>query len=273
MFVRVAFVFVCAAISSVSATIANAAPSTDLVFCSRLPERSERLACYDAAARIAEARTGATPTAPRPVAVRGATASVTAAAVSAREAHAREIVPTKPNPFQGYYAALGGSYGRSGVRSWSLFPTNPSYGGGGVAGDIHPRGPSVTGVVGYNLAFGQWLAGFEIVARWGDEKGQGQAFNNASASSTLNGSYRYRNDLGGHVAARLGFTMEETLIFGKVGIGWTRIVETYSYNISPLTDSVSTTTTTWTPSVVFGLGIEHNFGRAFARLTAEIEAI
>src|SRR4051812_30628849 len=89
--------------------------SSDLLFCSKQASPRERISCYDAAARIA-ANVGPSRiirSAPTPAALISAPAADTAAPPVYTSAAER-------NPFQGVYAAIGGSYGFSSPRSVGL---------------------------------------------------------------------------------------------------------------------------------------------------------
>src|SRR3954468_24789264 len=87
------------AIGLTAAGAANAEVSDDLKFCGSLKSGAERLACYDAAARIAS----------KPAAARTVTRTAPADAqpAIATKAPVLEPLPAR-NPFDGYYAAIGG---------------------------------------------------------------------------------------------------------------------------------------------------------------------
>lgn len=85
-----------------------AAPSADLVFCSKLSDKAERLACFDAAARIADRVSRDELNRSNP---RRATANPSPAATNAY-AKSANIGPTSQRTaFDGFYAAVGGSWG------------------------------------------------------------------------------------------------------------------------------------------------------------------
>jgi hypothetical protein len=269
---------------------ANAEVSDDLKFCGDLKSRAERLACYDAAARIASR-----PAPVRPVAARVAPLDAHAAVP------AKAAVPAEPlllrNPFDGYYAAIGGGYGAGTRRDASLqgrftsgfqdqlsLPTTA-----GASGDF---------AVGRNIALGWGLVGLELDGRLGGEGGSSTAVSSpeffTAASGTAVSSYKYRNDAAFHAAVRVGAVFDDLMIFAKAGIGATRIRETFTSDErgislficperSPLNGCYapgiappglnSTQVTSWLPSAIFGLGVEKNWGPVFGRLGADFEAV
>src|SRR5262245_47935910 len=86
---------------------ATAEVSADLVFCSRLKDTRERIACYDAAARIAE-RGAARST----VSGRSGAAPALAPIDSYAANFPLKATPVPPQRgFQGAYGAIGGTYG------------------------------------------------------------------------------------------------------------------------------------------------------------------
>jgi hypothetical protein len=286
---RIAIGIVCAAVVC-SSTATFAAPSSDLVFCSKLPDKNERMACYDAAARIAETRISkrASATAAPPRATAPAI-DVAADAYAAKNAIQVTPVVEKRRSFHGAYAAIGGSYGWSDNRTASseyfrYFESVPPGFGIHVASTspVHTTfaaGASAIAAVGYNLAFDRWLVGVELDGRWGNEEAK-----KASGTTALliefgtqlpsTHTYHYKNEAGFHISGRIGATFADTLIFGKLGIGASHIVETYSFSLTPSGGLfTSARSSAWAPSMIFGAGLEQNFGVAFARVSAELEAI
>jgi hypothetical protein len=249
--------------------------SDDLKFCGALKSGAERLACYDAAARIASR-----PAQSRPVA-RIAPLDAQAAAPSKAPA----LAPVR-NPFDGYYAAIGGGYGVgsgrdaiiSGPFTISSIPITSI------------SGPNASVVAGRNIAIGWGIVGVEVDARWSRERG-------ASAASPTSSflylgapllSYSYNNDAGIHASIRVGATFDDLLIFAKAGLGANRINESFTAderNVRQCFAGLSicgvlgtqgslnaVQTTSWLPSAVFGVGVEKNWGPVFARLNADLEA-
>jgi hypothetical protein len=248
---------------------AQAAVSDDLVFCSKLTSPRERIACYDAAARIAAASTK--PSAParelvsRPVA----------------DAPAASFRPVKQGSFEGFYAAIGGGYGVSGPRAATITANifNPA-----LNDSVYPNGWVASGSVGYNIVFDRWLVGLELDGRIGNERAQTEQTNVAPGgfvTGTEFMSYGIKNDAGVHLSARLGAIFGDTLIFTKAGVGASHITETAIDDSRAaafclgacLSGTLRTTSkTAWVPSYLFGVGLEQNFGSLFVRTQAELEA-
>jgi opacity protein-like surface antigen len=289
----------CAMLFSVGAV--SAQPSEDLVFCSKLQDSRERIACYDAAARIA-ARRNARPApvaAPRPSIV--APAHAPQDAMAAAPAFTDPTLPLR-SPFDGLYVAGGGSYGVSTSRSFNIRNEVAPFTNSFFLGQsTFPSGGSLFGVAGYNLTMGSLLLGIEASGRWGNEAAEitlpqsASAFGNVFGTSSM--TYRLENDVGAHLAIRLGGFIDNTLVFGTIGVGVTRLAETFNVDNTnafvcsaftlPVPPSFtqnciqfqfggtgSFTSEKWIPSLVLGAGIEQNiFGRFFVRLSAEAETI
>jgi hypothetical protein len=155
--------------------------------------------------------------------------------------------------------------------------------------------------MGYNVQLGQFLTGIEIAGRLGSENFN-RSFGPDAArfSSTypdlggrLTASYQYRSDAGINVAARAGVTFGDTLIFTKVGLGMARTEDRFRWEgrgiyctrtefvsgrgevctESASVPSAEISLARWSPSLLAGLGIEHNIGRLFVRGSAEMEGI
>ena len=145
---------------------ANAEVSDDLKFCGDLKSRAERLACYDAAARIA-----ARPAPVRPVVAR--VAPLDAHASVPVKAAVLEPLPAK-NPFDGYYVAAGGGYGIGTGRDASIAGNYTQ----GFLRDMslaNTGGASANFVAGRNIAVGWGVLGIEIDGRLGGEGGSSSA--------------------------------------------------------------------------------------------------
>jgi hypothetical protein len=255
---------------------AHAEVSDDLKFCGGLKSGAERLACYDAAARIA-ARTAPS----RPVA---RAAPMEAQAAVPVKAAALDDPLLGRNPFDGYYAAVGGGYGLISGRSvFNGIDPFDSAGGG-----------FVSAIAGRNIGFNWGIVGIEIDGRWlGETKNVSRAIltGNLDTGIGLN-SYQYQNDLGAHAALRVGFTYGDTLIFAKGGAGVARVTEKFSNDTSGIhfcdpalvpiflipfcSSRVGTLdvakATTWVPSAIVGIGVEQNWGPIFGRLGVDFEA-
>src|SRR5256885_10759584 len=123
----------------------RAEPSADLVFCSKMPSARERISCYDAAARIA------------------ATSRQPTIAVAPVAAKSPSLAPEGPAVvidvprFQGFYAALGGSYGLGAPFNFSVFDTLQFF-----QGTASPHGASFVGSLGYNLQISHAVVGVEF---------------------------------------------------------------------------------------------------------------
>lgn len=277
----------------ISASPALAEVSADLKFCGGLKSSAERLACYDAAARIASV----TKPQPRSVVVQQEPAPVI-------EAMAYDHGPVSARPvtrsnFDGLYAAIGGGYGASTGRTFDVsgpfsYRTN-FWGYGDKLGTMD--GPSGKFTVGGNIANGWGLVGLEFQGRFfGEGADLGKQFT-AHGYYGVTGlatySYKYRNDAGLHTAIRAGVIAGDTLIFAKLGVGASRVTETFTADERGLSvtycsnsryyyyDCVfpgttppgyaSTKVSTWLPSAVIGLGVEQNWGRLFGSMGAEFE--
>jgi hypothetical protein len=261
---------------------ANAEVSDDLKFCGSLKSGAERLACYDAAARIASR-----PAAARPVA-RATPLDAHAAAPTKAPAFALEPVR---NPFDSYYVAIGGGYG-VGTRRDASLSGNFTSGFPDAMSLPTTAGASADFAVGRNLVFGWGMVGLELDGRFGGEGGGSTAaslpFLSATSGAAIS-SYKYRNDAGVHAAIRTGVVFDDLLIFGKAGLGASRIRENFTSDergilvtvcpapgpcfFNPTTPGLnSIVIASWLPSAIFGLGVEKNWGSVFGRFGADFEA-
>jgi hypothetical protein len=255
---------------------AGAEVSDDLKFCGALKSGAERLACYDAAARIASR-----PTVARPA---RAASPVDAQAAIPAKAPPPEPLPAR-NPFDGYYVAIGGGYGVASGRD--VFVTGTTF--------DSAKGGSVNVVAGRNIGFDWGIVGIEVDGRWLGETATSSATILPSffldSGSGLAG-YRYQGDLAAHAALRVGVNYGDSMVFAKAGIGVSRITETFvsdttgihycdpalfpifGFSCSPshFGGINSAKITTWVPSAIFGLGVEQNWGPLFGRLGVDFEA-
>jgi len=271
--------------ASVAASLplaAQAAVSDDLVFCSKLTSPRERIACYDAAARIAATAGGRN---------RGAAAP---AMVSAPAAAPYKAPPQEKTPFHGAYVSIGGAYGLGSPVNLSTFDgIQQIY---SVTGS--PHGPSVVGSVGYNIQFGHLVTGLELSGRYGRER-----FSDTGPVVSVNGgefgligtsspSSGFNVDSSVHAAIRAGLAFGDTLAFVKAGAGMAHanefarsdvkgtrcdfsifVVDRFVCGQRGTLASIVNENNAWLPSVLFGLGIEHNFGPVFGRIEVEAEGI
>jgi hypothetical protein len=253
------------------------AASGDLVFCSKLPDKTERIHCYDAAARIAESAKVA------PRAIRSTPQSTPPTDAMARAGSA--VVQKAPaivelNRFAGWHGAIGGSYGIA--SSHNAFVN-------GLVSSLHqavnPSGAAVVGSIGYNVPHGSWIFGIELAGRWGGEEDSLQrsilipAFATGFGDLQTYQQYQYKNEGGVQLAGRVGMSFADTMLFAKLGVGAARLTHQFVLNQTPQTPlqfsllplASWASTAIWTPTYVAGLGIEQNFGRVFIRLSGEME--
>jgi hypothetical protein len=260
---------------------ASAEVSEDLKFCGARKSAPERLACFEAVTR------GASKSAPvrsvaraEPLDARGALPV---------KAAVPERLPAR-NPFDGYYAAIGGGYGVatgrdianvSGLSTEAFFSSTSMH------------GPNARLIAGRNLAIGWGVIGFEFSGRWSGEKFEDTERALSPFGAVLNmpgtGSYSYLNDVGLHASIRAGATFDDVMIFGKVGLGATRITETFTSNeigvqrcvlfdfsgcasFSPPGSLMRIQASSWLPSALFGIGVEKNLGSFFGRIGVDFEA-
>jgi hypothetical protein len=240
------------------------------------------------------------------------TAALTAAPALAADWEPAPLAspPTAANPFLGGYAAIGGAYG---VGSPRTFSATSAFGGlgsdPGFFGNASPAGWSGVAVAGVNMTFGPALVGIELDGRAGEENfsSEGVRANNSGLTPAGAIFYRYNfsNDAGVHLSGRLGAVFGDTLIFGKLGAGASRIKDGFAvdqraafrcsfstfvpsvFDPATLTFSPSFTVcnapltggagsfvqTRWVPSLVLGVGAERNFGALFARGAVEAEML
>ncbi|MDB5550648.1 MAG: hypothetical protein JWL86_632 [Rhizobium sp.] len=274
---------VIAALAAIFPCTANAGASEDLTFCGGLKSGHERLACFDAAARIAARPALAKKDAPLPSpAVYDAQAAIPA----------RPPIgpPTGVSQFAGFYAAIGGGYGVGSGRGAFV---NSGFGTASFYGD-NSQGGHIAAAVGGNIVTSSGLlVGLEFDGRYEGERG----YPTGQTTSFLGGnapaaSYEFRSDAAVHAAIRVGSTFDDLLIFAKAGIGAVRFKEALSYDERPINvplcgggsfypclpvGSVLTAgsfqSATWLPSAIFGVGAEKNWGPIFGRVGAEFEAV
>jgi hypothetical protein len=266
-----------------SALPAFAEVSEDLKFCGSLKSGAERLACYDAAARIATKPMQTRPTA--------RAAPLDAQAAVPLKATALDPLPAR-NPFGGYYAAIGGGYGLATGRDFANVSGTVTQ---AFFNPTSTQGPNASIVAGRNIAIGWGVIGGEISGRWSGEKFQDRQQAGSFCCSVVNmpglSTYTYRNDAGIHASIRAGVALDDTFVFAKAGVGATRVSETFTIDergvqrclafdffgnctsFGPPSSSFSHLhAVSWLPSVLFGLGVEKNWGAFFARLSADFEA-
>jgi hypothetical protein len=261
---------------------ALAGVSDDLVFCSKLTSPRERISCYDAAARIAaNIMPARQPTQAGAVIVSSPVAGTPVKAL-----------PLERTPFHGAYATIGGAYGLG--APVTLFTNDQIQ---GFSATEAPHGPSLIGSLGYNIQIGYLVTGLELSGRYGRE-GFSKTGPLASANfstgpiGTSLPSVSYNVDASVHAAIRAGLAFGNTLMFVKAGAGIAHVNQVTRSDLTgtrcdaigfvggnivctqrtPLV-SIVNENRAWAPSVLFGVGIEHNFGPIFARIETEAEAV
>jgi hypothetical protein len=256
-------------------SISVAQVSDDLVFCSKLADKAERIACYDAAARIAATRLRQTPKpsihhVPPPV-----TAAYAAAHVPRLQA--------EPIPFTGFYIAGGATAAVSEPRGVFLVTPPPDV--EIFSATENPHGFSGLVAGGYNIQLGSFVTGLELRGRFGPERATSGGQLTSPATATFDVSHEFNVDAAAHLAARFGVAFGPTLIFGYFGVGAAHTFESSQIVGSGVlcTNFLCTTTapagssftevSQWQPSLLFGTGLEHNFGPVFGRFFGEAEGI
>jgi opacity protein-like surface antigen len=267
---------------------ASADVSEDLKFCGGRKSAPERLACFEAVTRGAS-KHGPTPPAARAVAPQDALAAIPT------KAPPLDPLPAR-NPFDGYYAAIGGGYGIGTKRDASA-RGNYTFGSGDLSLPA-TEGASIDLVVGRNIPLGWGLVGIEIDGRFGGDRGSSiiPSFPDFRSSAVGTGtlSYKYRNDAAVHAGIRAGVVFDDLLIFAKGGVGANRIRESFTADergvsificptLSPFNSCFSpgaptpglnsVQTISWLPSAILGLGVEKTWGPVFGRLGADFEAV
>jgi hypothetical protein len=215
--------------------------------------------------------------------------------------YAPPVAPPLPE-FGGFYAAVGAGYGVSTWRNYFMrefldireINFNRT---GEASGQVTPQGWFGTSMIGYNIQYGWLLGGLELTGRWGKEGADGPTSRSTFVTTAgfvgnVDHSYQFRSDSGVSLAARAGVVLGQTLLFGKLGLGVAHaddrfffhgsgsacVVEQFIGNklvctaAAPM-GSASLTIARWSPSVVAGVGMEHNIGRFFLRVGAELEGI
>jgi len=178
-------------------------------------------------------------------------------------AAARETVA--PLPFAGFYAAIGGSYGHTQSREFyfaDIFKL--------TRGELTASGASAIGALGYNIQSGDLVIGVELAGRFGRESGTFSEFVPSFVPNTRTFAYNY--DASVHGFLRAGLASGDTLVFARAGAGLTHYTETLQTTGGGF-GPVLISTDEWLPSLIFGLGIEQNFGRAFVRAGVDAEGV
>lgn len=220
--------------------VAQAEISEDLKFCANLKISRERLACYDAAARV-ENRTTSKAETTQPVVVK-------ALPLQSKAALSR---------FDRAYVAITGGYDFAQSKPNSV---------AGLANTTQfdaINGPKIGGVVGYNATTGALLLGFEARAQYsfGDSH-----ISNAAFGGTF--TAKAQRPLSADVSTRAGLIFGDWLTYARVGAGAEQAKSTFT---AVLPGSVSNTV--WAsarPTVVLAAGVERNFADFFARVEAEM---
>jgi hypothetical protein len=204
--------------------------------------------------------------------------------------------PPMIEQFSGFYAAGGAGYGVSVQRSFQMSAFSCCGSANGISGQVAPQGWGGTVVSGYNIQYGAFLGGIELAGRWGREGADGLPARQSLVSfgnvASVDYSYQFRSDTGVNLAARAGLVFGRTLVFTKLGFGVAHAEDRFSFqgsgpvcvtisfingqNVCTATvplGSAAFTIGRWSPSIVAGVGLEHNIGRFFVRAGAELEGI
>lgn len=284
---------------------ARAEISQDLKFCAGLKISKERLACYDAAARI-EGR--------KDLQVeRAGTAVMPRTATSNAMAYAPPPVATRSR-FDGAYVGVTGGWDiaattlRDPTYSLYYFPEIPS---DAIAG------AKVGLVGGYNVTIdrmlvgmeGRWQHNYSVATASNGYSSAGQTppfvtYNSINSFTVLDSSInttRLSHPDQLDFSVRAGILFGDLMVFGKVGAGIesTKMTYTadrrqavdcvspiiqpvtmYGYTNSQVTGCAATANGTITsssrnsinPVAIFGGGVEYNYGNVFARIEAEMIA-
>lgn len=303
-------VFAASAAVLLCAGPARADISADLKFCAGLKVGKERLACYDAAARIEKHNS------PK-VAARISPPAVASNAM----AYAPSLSPQKSR-FEGAYAGLTAGYEipMTAARSGWTYNVPPD----------SLSGPKIGAVAGYNVTNDRFLAGIELRGQYLNSKNSaadlyeygspalprligGCSMGCGLGSGTmawpgpinLNTSQLQRLEIDrrwqADISVRGGVVVQDWLVFAKAGLGAEETRTRYTMDQSGTKTCVNptvtaeqdgqitnyfatgcgsilsgpvTVSTTWqlTPIAIFGLGVERNFGDYFARAEAEMTA-
>jgi opacity protein-like surface antigen len=175
-----------------------------------------------------------------------------ACALASQQGHAADRVAARPSlapawSWNGLYVGghLGGAWG---VKNWSSDPTGyfsglgafPNYGtaGGSIGG----------GQVGFNYQSGSIVLGLEADASWASVDGTTRcAFAYFICSSRVNSL--------GTLAARIGVTLDRTLLYAKAGAAWAH--DKYHMNSFEFIDVLDGSQTRW--GWMGGGGLEYAF--------------
>jgi opacity protein-like surface antigen len=194
--------------------------------------------------------------------------------------------------------AAGASYGAAGSRQYTIADELLAFDGFGGSlisrGDASVQGLSGTAAAGFNMTFGPLLIGLELDGRWGDERAATTKAVDDAFTPNIGASiqtYEIKSDAAVHLSGRIGATIDQTLVYGKIGFGLAHISERFTaddtglFVCSPNANLFPCTTNrifggagtvvseNWVPSFVGGVGLEQNWGRFFVRLGAEAEAV
>jgi opacity protein-like surface antigen len=197
--------------------------------------------------------------------------------------------PVQYPQFSGFYAAGGGGFGVSTWRNYSMsefYSSDCCFASGNASGQVAPQGWLGTAAAGYNMQYGSWLGGLELSGRWGEEGAERHVRsiilrNGAPQPGAVDHNYQFRSDAGVSLAVRAGIVLDRTLIFGKLGVGIAHAEDRFSFqgsgivcipSCSPI-GSAELSVARWSPSLVAGVGLEHNIGRLFLRVGADLEGI
>ncbi|MGD9920905.1 MAG: hypothetical protein AB7V13_05595 [Pseudorhodoplanes sp.] len=280
----------CAAVATVflMSLPAGAAISEDLVFCSKLTAPKERLACYDAAARIERLSASGQKRANAPSRLLPPPSAEGFASVERPDLHSSN--------FSGAYVFGYGGYAPS-LNSIEYGHLNLTTFGAGL---------------GYNHVDGKFLIGIE--ARGANSFGRNVTQIEASdvispfpivvSPGTAEPVVGYKRisdrkfsaGVGGDISMRFGLIDDDWLFYGKIGAGLQDMVLAYDWTDGPyvcinparqpgspeiiigcgeIRDDSVKRHSAWSgiaTYLVAGIGVERNYGQLFARLEGEVKS-
>ncbi|WP_170181943.1 hypothetical protein [Phreatobacter stygius] len=216
-------------------------------------------------------------------------------------------VATASRGVAGGYVAGGLGYGSAPPRAFSIIDgyacpgtTLPyigpvTYGGGsGCATNVAMSGVTAHAILGWNLSGGEgWVSGIEARGRLGREGGTGRLGGTANVTmpgvpaylNSASGAYKASLDGGLALSLRYGYAVSGFLPFVRIGLGAARLTEAVDFNATGAKictivppgcttgGTIASSKSSWLPSAVIGAGLEIPFGRFFARVDAEAEAV
>jgi hypothetical protein len=179
-------------------------------------------------------------------------------------------------PFNGQWIALGASHAWSAPFTFSVRHSGPD-----LRGHARTDGYSGVAATGHNWQYGTGVIGVELAGRFGAEDFAArhvaavQSFLIGPVVGTSRKTFNVDLDSSIHAALRIGAAFDQTMLYAKVGAGIAHSSQsaTASAVIGTISSFFSASADDWTASLIFGVGLEHNFGRLFGRIEAQAEAV